>query len=73
MEGLVDIDIVTREVATQHQVAVVVVLDKTYLAGPRRVSASPIASIDKRRSGRAPAVKPHQSKIEIYPASLPPA
>jgi hypothetical protein len=68
VEGLVDIDIVPRERPAQHQVAIVVVLDKTYLAGPRRVAAGPITRSYECFGGRAPTVKSHYGKIKIHAA-----
>jgi hypothetical protein len=65
VEGLIDVDVVTREGAAQDQVTVVVVLDKTDLPGPGRGGAGPactgrsgpIAGGDEGLGGRVATVK----------------
>ena len=62
VERLVDVDVVAGERAAQDQVVVVVVLDQTDLASPRRAD---VTRGGERPGGRADAREAHEREVHV--------
>src|SRR5260370_21259692 len=65
MKGLVDVDVVASEGASQHQVAIFVMFNEPHLGGPWR-STRAIARHGERLDSRTHTIEAQQRKVQLH-------